>query len=241
MKRQIQKKNAVPGVRNIIRGVLSMSRLTRSVSPVLLGMLMMVATFGQSAHGAAEEKTKFRAVKTQFIAALGDPNAVSGTGAETWGIWRVDPGPRGVWLTNYEELKAANGIAPAKWKFNDEDWWVEEHGLIMEEPDFPLAPGKYVVTGDRAAVSILTIHPEDESGEHRWELGPGTTLYDVTHLPCRSARYSPADGEGSCSPTNADASVYPITPGAEMPAVPGCKKQDYAVLFVVAVEVKNQG
>ena len=51
----------------------------------------------------------------QFIAALGDPNANSGTGAEEWGLWRKDPGPRGVRLYNYEQLKQRNGIAPAQW------------------------------------------------------------------------------------------------------------------------------
>ena len=40
-----------------------------------------------------------RRVRTQFIAALGDPKASSGRGgAEKWGIWRIDPGPRGVFL-----------------------------------------------------------------------------------------------------------------------------------------------
>lgn len=32
----------------------------------------------------------------RFISALGDPTASSGQGAETWGLWRDDPGPRGV-------------------------------------------------------------------------------------------------------------------------------------------------
>jgi hypothetical protein len=42
--------------------------------------------------------------------ALGDPKASSGHSAEAWGIWRVDPGPRGVRLHNYDKL-AANGGA----------------------------------------------------------------------------------------------------------------------------------
>jgi len=42
--------------------------------------------------------------------ALGDPKASSGHSAEVWGIWRVDPGPRGVRLHNYDKL-AANGGA----------------------------------------------------------------------------------------------------------------------------------
>jgi hypothetical protein len=29
---------------------------------------------------------------------------------------------------------------------------------------------------------------------------------------------------------------FPVTPGAAMPAVSGCNKQDYAVLFVLGIE-----
>ena len=101
--------------------------------------------------------------------------------------------------------------------------------------------------------TTLTIHADE-----RWELADGATLYDVTHLPCRAARYTPAaagsegsptltltliltptrytpaaGGEGS--PATARASDFPVTPGGPMPPVPGCKKQDYAVVFVTAV------
>src|SRR4051794_40219861 len=69
----------------------------------------------------------------QYIAALGDPHATSGTNAHTWGLWRQDPGPRGVSLGRYESLKQ-RGVAPAGWKFDSADWWLEEHGLIMEPP-----------------------------------------------------------------------------------------------------------
>ena len=27
------------------------------------------------------------------------------------------------------------GVAPAGWTFDAEDWWLEEHGLIMEAPE----------------------------------------------------------------------------------------------------------
>ena len=74
---------------------------------------------------------KFKQVETQFIAAVGDPQAKSGKGAEAWGIWRVDPGPRGVRLQHYKELEAAGGTARAGWKFDKSDWWVEEHGLLF--------------------------------------------------------------------------------------------------------------
>ena len=85
-------------------------------------------------------------------------------------------------------------------------------------------------------VAMLTIHKEDAQGVRRWELDSDATLYDVTHLPCRSARYTPVAG-ASCSPANASLADFPVTPGGPMPAVEGCHKQDYAVLFIVAIEV----
>ena len=43
-----------------------------------------------------------RLPRTQFIAALGDPSASEGiidtANDGAWGIWALDPGPRGVWL-----------------------------------------------------------------------------------------------------------------------------------------------
>merc|ERR1711997_1185158 len=166
----------------------------------------------------------------QFIAALGDPKASSGTGASNWGIWRIDPGPRGVYLNDWEQLKSKNGKSPAGWTFDQNDWWLEEHGLIMEKPDFPLPVGRYFVTGGRETQSILTIH---EDGD-RWELSNGAKLHDVTHLPCRSARYQPVSENSS--PGNANTSDFPVKPGGDMPAVEGCKKQDYWVVFVTAIE-----
>ncbi len=209
--------------------------MPRPVSGALLGMFMLLLTL----PSPAEAEMTFKPIQTQFIAALGDPEATSGSNAETWGHWRLDPGPRGVWLDNYEDLKAADGLAPANWQFDSEDWWLEENGLIMEKPDFPLAPGHYIVTGDREVTTLLTIHPEDDDGARRWELADGAKLYDVTHLPCRSARYTPAAADGSCSPANAPKSAFRVTPGAPMPPVEGCAKQDYAVLFVIGVAVEN--
>ena len=197
------------------------------------------AALAQSAHAAAETQTKFRRISTQFIAALGDPDATSGGGAQGWGLWRRDPGPRGVRLSRYEQLEAAGGVAPAQWKFDNTDWWLEEHGLIMEQPEFPLAPGEYLVTGDREATAVLTVHPTESDGTRRWELGGGATLYDVTHLACRSARYTPAAGENSCSPAKAQMSEFPVAPGGAMPPVAGCDKLDYTVLLVIGVPVEN--
>jgi hypothetical protein len=132
-------------------------------------------------------------------------------------------------------LKAAGGVAPAQWKFDAADWWLEEHGLIMEKPTFPLPPGKYLVTGDRTVTTVLTIQPKDKDGNQRWELADGATLHDVTHLGCRSARYTPAAADNSCSPANAQTTGYPVLPGMTMPAVKGCHKQDYTVLIVVGL------
>ena len=75
-------------------------------------------------------------------------------------------------------------------------------------------------------------------GNRRWELDQGATLYDVTHLACRSARYTPTAGS-SCSPANAKQTAFPIAPGGAMPPVEGCTKQDYAVLIVIGMGVDN--
>ncbi|MDF0673283.1 MAG: hypothetical protein P0120_02915 [Nitrospira sp.] len=76
-------------------------------------------------------------------------------------------------------------------------------------------------------------------GDRRWELDQGATLYDVTHLACHSARYTPATGGNSCSPANAKQTAFPVAPGGTMPPVKGCTKQDYAVLIVIGVGVED--
>ena len=218
-------------------------KLKRSRVLPLAGMLMLMLIQAlHSAQATDQADVTFQSVRTQFIAALGDPGASSGVGAQTWGLWRKDPGPRGVWLKNYKrQLVERDGVAPANWKFDEADWWLDENGLIMEKPVFSVPPGKYIVTGDREAVAMLTIHPEDDKGIQRWELGNAATLYDVTHLPCRSARYTPLDDSStaSCSPATAQRSDFPVTPGGPMPVVEGCRKQDYAVLFIVAEAIGN--
>ena len=99
-------------------------------------------------------------------------------------------------------------MAPAQWKFDASDWWLEEHGLIMEEPTFPLPAGKYLVTGDREVKTMLTVHPKDKNGNQRWELADGATLYDVTHLGCRSARYTPAKAATRARPRTLPPRVF---------------------------------
>ena len=181
---------------------------------------------------------RFKRVETQFIAALGSPSASKGTGADKWGIWRIDPGPRGVRLNKFGSLSDSKR-APAGWEFDPLDFWIEEHGLIMEAPDVPIVantevkPQRFIVTGDRELTTILTVAPTGE-----WSLEEGT-LYDVTHLPCRSARYSSSDG-AAFSPTQSDVGQFPVTPGADMPKLSTCANTDYAVLFVTAVGVNEE-
>jgi hypothetical protein len=201
----------------------------------VVGSIAMLMVLAQPIHGAGADDTKFTRIAPQYIAALGEPGAVSGNNAQTWGLWRVDPGPRGVPLNFYQRLVDVGGVAPANWKFDSRDWWLEEHGLIMEKPAFPLRPGKYLVTGDREVTSVLTVHRPDKDGNQRWELADGATLYDVTHLACRSARYTPAAGQNACSPANAPRTAFRVAPGKAMPPVEGCNKQDYAVLIVMGV------
>ena len=133
----------------------------------------------------------------------------------------MDPGPRGVRLKDFGKLQAAGGVAPAKWTHDNTDWWLDEKGIMMEKPDFPVSPGKYLVTGLREVTTVLTVHPANDTGDSRWELDDGATLYDVTHLPCRSARYTPAAGESGGSPANAKLTAFPVRPGGAMPMVAG--------------------
>lgn len=201
-----------------------------SIIPLALGLL--------SFANDVSAETVIKRIPTQYIAALGDKDLKSGIGAETWGLWPVDPGPRGVRLSNYENLRLNKGVAPAQWTFNNLDWWLEEHGLIMEQPVFPIVPGRYVVTGGRDAVSILTIHAKGDDGAQHWELNNGASLYDVTHLGCRAARYTPTT-ENSCTPQLAEQENFPVQPGAAMPPVGGCNKQDYEVLIVLGMAVEE--
>lgn len=182
---------------------------------------------------AAIDFSEFKRVPTQYIAALGPLQATLGNNAETWGLWRQDPGPRGVQLDRYDRL--VNGMAPAGWHHDDSAWWLEEHGLLMESPEFPMPAGRFVVTGDRAVTSVLTVHEPDAEGHQRWELADGATLYDVTHLRCRAALYTPAKAGGTCSPKAARQDDFPVTPGAAMPPVADCAKQDYQVLILIGM------
>jgi hypothetical protein len=204
-----------------------------------IGMLLASVLLLLAGAAPSVAETVIEPIETQYIAALGKPDAKSGTGAQDWGLWRLDPGPRGVRLSSYDTLKGTGDVAPAGWKFDGADWWLEEHGLIMEQPEFPLAPGRYVVTGGRTTTATLTIHPKDGNGEQAWELDGGATIHDVTHLRCRAARYRPASAANACSPTQAQERRFPVELGAPMPAVDGCRKQDYEVLIVIGIVVEK--
>jgi len=210
-----------------------------SVGAAAAAVALSPAAMSQALRSDSRDMTRFQPVPAQFIAALGAPDATSGNNAHEWGLWRLDPGPRGVRVDRFEQLQANGGIAPARWRFDNNDWWLEEHGLIMEQPEFPIAPGQYMVTGNRATKSVLTVHAPSADGAQRWELDGGATIYDVTHLRCRSARYTPAAGGGSCTPTRTPIQEFPVAPGAEMPPIAGCDKQDYAVLIVIGLPVRS--
>ena len=194
---------------------------------LLAGVLSALA-----APAAAEPKITW--IETQYIAALGDTNASRGTGAEAWGLWEKDPGPRGVRLTASAEL-LSKGVAQAGWSFDRNDWWLEEYGRIMEAPRFPMQPGRYVVTNGKSMMGLLTVKEKDSAGRMAWELGHGATLISVTHLGCRAGRYRPETAGAVCTPANATPGEFPVKPGASMPPVPHCSKQDYHVLLVIGV------
>ena len=215
---------------------LQKSSMSIICSLAILVFLLSVQQFAM----ASNYKARFKPVRpAHYIAVLAYPDANSGDHAETWGYWPVDPGPRGVRLNNYPELVAANGIAPAKWQFDHSSWWLEENGLIMEAPEFPLPSGEYLVTGGRQVLSALIVHPADESGNQRWELEHDATVHDVTHLGCRSAVYTQSSADMMCTPENVPRDVFRITPGEPMPVVTGCDKQDYAVFIVIGLPINE--
>lgn len=74
-----------------------------------LGLCAVTLSF---AITAAQAEPTFVPGDTQYIAALGPSSATSGTDAQAWGFWSVDPGPRGVWIANYDDLLADAGLAP---------------------------------------------------------------------------------------------------------------------------------
>ena len=189
-----------------------------------------------SAHPAIAQ-TGIRRIPTQYIAALAPDNATKGSGAQHWGLWRTDPGPLGVWLKDYEAMQAAGGIGPTGWEFDTDDWWLDENGLLMMPPEFPMPAAQFYVTNGRANISLLTVEKPDADGNQTWSLTGGMNIKGVTHGPCRSARYTPQAASGTCTPAQAPQEVFPLEPGASPPSVTGCDRKEYAVLIVFGVPV----
>jgi hypothetical protein len=214
--------------------------LTADMTPLRLRVLCALAALWASLApvAPAQAEAAFVPGATQYIAALGDPAATSGDDAATWGLWAVDPGPRGVRIKHYPDLIANKGVAPQGWQFDGAAWWLEEHGLIMESPGFPLPAGQYVVTGGREVTSVLTVEPADASGKQAWHLADGATILDVTHLGCRAALYTAQAGQ-SCTPDTTPTDVFPMRPGLSMPMVDGCTKRDYQVMIVMGMMVQG--
>ena len=206
---------------------------------------MMSTAFAAAAMSAislpaAAQNTRFRRVRSQYIAALSAPDATEGDNAHTWGHWPVDPGPLGVWLRDYEQLVSTGGIGPGGWPFDKDDWWLDENGLLMMSPNFPMPSGRFLVTNAIDNVAMLTVEAPDSNGKQAWFISDGRTLGDITHEKCRSARYRPAAGGSSegvdCSPAIVQRDVFPLAPGEDPPAVKGCERVVYAVPIIFAVE-----
>jgi hypothetical protein len=217
--------------------------MTHAIKTARPGMyrigLAMLALAVSTVTAPAQAEATFARIATQYIAALGNPQASSGNDAETWGLWAIDPGPRGVRIADYAALVAHGDVAPDGWRFDRAAWWLEEHGLIMEAPGFPLPAGQYVVTGGREVTSVLTVEAPDASGKQAWSLSDAASIYDVTHFGCRAALYTEADAGKACTPEKAPKSVFPMSPGTVMPAVEGCSKRDYQVLIVIGMMVDS--
>lgn len=203
-------------------------------SPIACAWFLFAGVFALVAAPAQAAEPKVNWIKTQYIAALGDPNASQGTGAEAWGLWELDPGPRGVRLTESADF-LTKGVAPAGWTLDKADWWLEEYGRIMEAPRFPMKPGRFVVTNGKSMMGLLTVKDKDSSGRMAWELAYGVPLISVSHLGCRAGRYRPEQAGVICTPASANPGEFPVKPGAAMPPVPNCSKQDYHVLLLIGV------
>jgi len=192
-----------------------------------------------SASSTLLAQARIRRIQTQYIATTAPAGATSGNSAETWGIWTVDPGPIGVWLRFYQSLQKSGNIAPSGWRFDINDWWLDENGLIMKSPEFPIPAGQYYVTNGEQHFSLLTIQHPDAAGKQAWSLSDDKTIGNVTHGPCRSARYTPKTGLETCSPKDANRAAFPLKPGESPPLVRGCNRKQYAVLIVFGLPIES--
>ena len=94
----------------------------------------------------------------------------------------------------------------------------------MNAPEFPIPARQYYVTNGEENIFLLTVGEADAEGKQAWSLTDDKTIGDVTHGPCRSARYTPESESGSCSPKYADRSAFPLKPSEAPPLVSRCNK-----------------
>ena len=97
------------------------TRQAMSLTSLVAALLTLLGALLHPAHAAGNGPAKFKSICVQYIAALGAPGANSGDGAQLWGLWPLAPGPRGVWLASYEQLRAAGGAAAQGWHFDDQN------------------------------------------------------------------------------------------------------------------------
>lgn len=90
--------------RDVLARTRSTERLIR-LACLATALLVTITASAQPVQAAGGGQTKFVRTSTQYIAALGDPGTTSGSGAQLWGLWPLDPGPRGVKLNRYQSLK----------------------------------------------------------------------------------------------------------------------------------------
>ena len=95
-------------------------------------------------------------------------------------------------------------------------------------------------SAEASDVYKVQVEKPDEEGKQAWSLSDGKTIAEVTHGPCRSARYTPKKNSGTCSPKNANRMAFPLKPGEAPPYVQGCNRKNYAVLIVFALPIKNE-
>jgi len=202
----------------------------------LISTGLAAAALSTFAWPALGQNTRFKRVRSQYIAALGPTDANSGDNAHTWGHWPVDPGPIGVRLRDFEKLESNGGVGPMGWAFDPDDWWLDENGLIMMAPNFPMPSGRFLVTNAIDNVALLTVAAPDADGKQAWDLSDERTLDDVTHKKCRSARYHAASEGADCTPAQADQGVFPLAPDQDPPDVAGCDRLVYSVPIIFAVE-----
>ena len=195
-----------------------------------------LGTMGALAVPPASGQLYYQRTPTQYIAALADPSATSGNNAETWGWWSRDPGPFGVPLSYYDRIQQMGGRGPGGWGFDLDDWWLDENGILMEPPEFPMPAGAFYVTNGEGSYALLTVSDADDGGHKAWSLNR-LNIGGVTHGPCRAGRYSPVGATGTCAPDIIDQAIFPLPLGAEPPAVRGCNMVEYEVLIIFGVPV----